>query len=506
MKATAVLGQLIPFSPLLSHFDPACQTRVNKHVSKALLRKSLLGEELVNTQFHLFSARSSLSDRVVKPRVLCANNILLAKSSTYFLDCDVERRYTCSLIRRWSILRMTVTFLAVPPVDEYGYGSDSDLEECNDPIPVTDLKPQKDQSTSKDDDVLSDDGSVSSDMFVMSPEQPKGDAPFASNKDEAGSGSVASSETAAVQEPVGDDLKRNQMANAMRLRSLGSRHVLVKDTAFQTWYSLLNYLYTDKFNFLPLRSAMPVGQPRTSCTSTSSPDEPRCSAKSMYRLACKVRLDDLRDEAFHYIRSNLTEHNILQELACGLVSAHPDLLEMELDVLYAHITSPTIVAGFPVLARRIANKELAHGADIVVGIHTRLLKASPTRTGPVPVPLTRAGPGMGVSVGEVKGEDEDGRESAGVACDPAPAPVPAPAYGFAFASEPSGVKLGPAPSPSKIVCNPPPAPSSGKEGLFGKASQACKTGIIGMAPAGPVPAPGTFAFGNGKAKGQGLKK
>ena len=53
---------------------------------KELLRKSLLGEEPVNTQFHLFSARSSLSGQVMKPRVLCANNDLLAKSSKYFLD------------------------------------------------------------------------------------------------------------------------------------------------------------------------------------------------------------------------------------------------------------------------------------------------------------------------------------------------------------------------------------------------------------------------------------
>jgi len=51
-----------------------------------LLRMSLLGEELVNTQFHVFSARSRSSGRVLKPRVLCANNLLLAKSSKYFLD------------------------------------------------------------------------------------------------------------------------------------------------------------------------------------------------------------------------------------------------------------------------------------------------------------------------------------------------------------------------------------------------------------------------------------
>ena len=47
--------------------------------------KFLLGEELINTQFHLFSARSAPSSRLTKPRVLCANNVLLVKSSKYFL-------------------------------------------------------------------------------------------------------------------------------------------------------------------------------------------------------------------------------------------------------------------------------------------------------------------------------------------------------------------------------------------------------------------------------------
>ena len=61
--------------------DPGKLERINE-----LLRKSLLGEELVNTQFHLFSARSSPSGQVTEPRVLCANNALLAKSSKYFVD------------------------------------------------------------------------------------------------------------------------------------------------------------------------------------------------------------------------------------------------------------------------------------------------------------------------------------------------------------------------------------------------------------------------------------
>ena len=60
---------------------------------------------------------------------------------------------------------------------------------------------------------------------------------------------------------------------------------------------------------------------------------------------------------------------------------------MELDVLYDHIASPTVVADFPALAQRIANKELAHGADLIVGIHTRLLKSShPSRLKSAPLP------------------------------------------------------------------------------------------------------------------------
>ncbi|KAF8431061.1 hypothetical protein L210DRAFT_3004192 [Boletus edulis BED1] len=53
-----------------------------------LARKFLLGEELVNTQFHLFSAKSFSSGPVMKPRALCANNALPAKSSKYFMDCE----------------------------------------------------------------------------------------------------------------------------------------------------------------------------------------------------------------------------------------------------------------------------------------------------------------------------------------------------------------------------------------------------------------------------------
>ena len=121
------------------------------------------------------------------------------------------------------------------------------------------------------------------------------------------------------------------------------------------WYTLLNYLYTGKISFLPLSSLASGGQRGSS---TSSVDKPKCSAKSMYRLACKVRipshtnalrpelqaknlqvgLDHLRDEALAHIRSNLTEDNILEELACSLVSTCvPDPLR-----LFTEFTDKTV--------------------------------------------------------------------------------------------------------------------------------------------------------------------
>jgi len=95
----------------------------------------------------------------------------------------------------------------------------------------------------------------------------------------------------------------------------------------------------------------------------------------MYRLACKVGLNDLRDLALAHIRSNLDDHNILDEILCSLVMIHPQLLDMELDVLFSCITAPLVVVNFPTLLRRIANKELPHGAEILVVMHSRFLKA-----------------------------------------------------------------------------------------------------------------------------------
>lgn len=64
----------------------------------------------------------------------------------------------------------------------------------------------------------------------MSPEHPRIDEPFMINF--GGAGSVTGSETA-IQE-TRDKKTTTSSSASVRMRGLGSRHILVKDTAFQT--------------------------------------------------------------------------------------------------------------------------------------------------------------------------------------------------------------------------------------------------------------------------------
>lgn len=89
----------------------------------------------------------------------------------------------------------------------------------------------------------------------------------------------------------------------------------------------------------------------------------------------------------------MDEHNLLQELEsgfvakydtyiflpstmahCSKINRYPRVLEMELDMLSQKLATAPIIAGLPALMRRISQKEMPHGADIIIGLHTRILQ------------------------------------------------------------------------------------------------------------------------------------
>ncbi|KAG1873055.1 hypothetical protein DFJ58DRAFT_760908, partial [Suillus subalutaceus] len=161
----------------------------------------------------------------------------------------------------------------------------------------------------------------------------------------------------------------------MQHGTIPGRRVLVTDTAFKTWQVLLYYLYTDEITFAPLRSQ---ASPTTKNSSLNEP--PLCSPKSMYRLACKIKHDGLQIKALAAIRSSLTEHNVLQELSSSLTSRFPAILEMEVEILFQHITTPTVTKDFPILIRRIvgaSSTDFPHGAEILTKLHEKMSSQLP---------------------------------------------------------------------------------------------------------------------------------
>ncbi|KAF8893869.1 hypothetical protein BD779DRAFT_957150 [Infundibulicybe gibba] len=112
------------------------------------------------------------------------------------------------------------------------------------------------------------------------------------------------------------------------------RIVYIPDAAYKTWKALIWYLYTGKIDFLPLRS-----QGQDPPPTTIDIFRPTCSPKSMYRLADKLEIPELRSLSLAALRSGITQSNVMQELFCRFTSLYPEVQEAESDFLIANFMS-----------------------------------------------------------------------------------------------------------------------------------------------------------------------
>ncbi|KAG2064576.1 hypothetical protein BDR04DRAFT_1162411 [Suillus decipiens] len=271
---------------------PGNHARIN-----ALLRKSLIGE-LLDTQFYLFSIRSKREGNVTSLQTLYANDEALTADSEYFSDLLSKETPNDSTVVEFQDYHACEGGISL---DEYGYASDSDLDE---------------EEEKESNETVQDNGNFDLCANVSVEQKP--------------------------QTPSIKDFKTPEVQHG----SISSRRVLVTDTAF-----------------------------KTSTTKQSSLNEPPpCSPKSMYRLALKIKHDELQTKALAAIRSSLTGHNVLQELSSSLTSRFPAILDMEIEILFQNIVTPTVMKDFPILIQRIASADLPHGADILTKLHERMLR------------------------------------------------------------------------------------------------------------------------------------
>ncbi|KAI4526158.1 hypothetical protein K525DRAFT_189736 [Schizophyllum commune Loenen D] len=124
-------------------------------------------------------------------------------------------------------------------------------------------------------------------------------------------------------------------AAATAVDALGDAHsatvINVKHHAHRTWKAFVFYLYTGKIAFKKLTSAEDAG----SVTSPASPLE--CSPKSMYAIAEKAKMDDLRALCIQAIMADITVKNVAQEVFGKFSSKYPEVLEAETDFLVKHL-------------------------------------------------------------------------------------------------------------------------------------------------------------------------
>ncbi|KAG2035563.1 hypothetical protein BDR03DRAFT_1012422 [Suillus americanus] len=296
------------------------QTQMN---ITSVLIKSLIGE-LPDTQFFLFSTRSKPKGNVTKLQPLFAYNKALTASSEYFRDLlSEETPNDLNFVEFKDHHRQGGISL-----DEYGYASDSDLDE----------EEEKEETN----EAIQDNEKSELRATISAEQMPR---------------------TLSIKDSNTQEMQRG---------TIPSRRVLVTDAAFKTWQVLLYYLYTDEIIFAPLRSQ---ASPTTENSKLHEP--PLCSPKSMYRLACKIKHDELQTKALAAIRSSLTAHNVLQELSSSLTSRFPAILEIAVEILFQHIATPTITKDFPILIQRIVgagSTDFPHGVEILTKLHGKMLK------------------------------------------------------------------------------------------------------------------------------------
>ncbi|SJL14369.1 uncharacterized protein ARMOST_17825 [Armillaria ostoyae] len=135
----------------------------------------------------------------------------------------------------------------------------------------------------------------------------------------------------------------------------------IKDVAYTTFKSLIAWIYTGKITFKSLKSVGSVQR-----------DPNVCSPKSMYRLATRAGLDELKKLAFDNLRSQLTKENIVRELFSTFSRDNPEVLEMELTVLLKYFSTTRVRAEWENMIDVVFDGRMPHGVMVIKRVTRRL--------------------------------------------------------------------------------------------------------------------------------------
>ncbi|EJF62646.1 hypothetical protein DICSQDRAFT_57708 [Dichomitus squalens LYAD-421 SS1] len=175
----------------------------------------------------------------------------------------------------------------------------------------------------------------------------------------------------------------NEPESPMRMeggRNEKSHRVFIPNIAHRTLKACIFYLYTDKINFLPLRSKGSA-QRRLAFLTTAGTLAPPCSPKSMYRLAEAYGISKLQDLAYDAIVSQLGPQNIVTEAFSSFFARYDRLREHAVSYLSQVYSDPAVQEALPDFVDRIALGCLPHASGVLRSLlGLRVTLAPPSRT------------------------------------------------------------------------------------------------------------------------------
>ncbi|KAJ3486730.1 hypothetical protein NLI96_g4038 [Meripilus lineatus] len=293
------------------------------------LATSITTGGFVDTTYYLFSSRLS-SGKIGKPRAVYANSAVMRAAGQHF-----QGQLSAGFATRNEIAQETA---------DYGYDSDSDLED--------------DEGESPEESLVT---------VVVNPN----DEMASENSDE---------NPTMVQFPVPRRTKHT---------------VVVSDVAANTWQALVFYILTGVIHFAPLRSqGLEYRMQEITQYAHDHPGlPPLCSPKSMYRLADKVGLVDLKNLAMKDLEEKLPRIKILDEIFSKYSSVFPEILMAQVNYFCDEEISQTSRLSLQQKIRSVTKGELPHATNALMAM---LQKVSDSRPGASPEPQAAKPPAEGL--------------------------------------------------------------------------------------------------------------
>ncbi|KAI0088862.1 hypothetical protein BDY19DRAFT_946409 [Irpex rosettiformis] len=326
---------------------PLIASNDKKTLLQEVLRLSLTDGSFIDTKFYAFSRRRS-TGVVDEPLPVYANSGMLRANSKYF-DGFFDGGFQVKL----APLRAPFPSDSPDSTEEYDYESDSDLED-----------EFQTERASKSEEMQDDEGADSADH------------------------PAAKSEVAEPAETTPDPTVANTALLDASIENYG--HVIVvPDIAFTTWRAMIFWLYTGEITFAKLKSQSAPNEDGA----TLRPSKPlQCSPKSMYRLADKCGIDELKKLSLENIRSKLSTDNIAVELRCRLPSLYEEVRNVVIE--YACQSARSVVtAVVPQWIDDLASgKDMLEGsADTLKALYQKSVTSDTTSTAPTNWNVNRCG-------------------------------------------------------------------------------------------------------------------